>query len=76
MSTNEAQMYESSRKALARHLIKSLERRILPNVLENISDDHLSRQYFANAGSKERAIAEKSKQLRDGLKRDSRVEVL
>jgi hypothetical protein len=77
MATNEAQMSEASRKALARHLRKSFEGKVLPHVLDSISDDDLIRQYFANAQSKERAIGEKSKRLRDRLmKKDSGVEVL
>jgi CRISPR/Cas system CSM-associated protein Csm2 small subunit len=76
MATNEAQMTETSRKALARHLRKSFEGKVLPHVLDKISDDDLVRQYFENAGSKARAIAEKSKFLRDRLKKDSGVEVL
>ena len=69
MATKHSQLSESSRRALARHLRKSFEGKILPHVLENISDDDLIRQYFANAESKERAIAEKSKRLRDRLKK-------
>jgi hypothetical protein len=69
MATKPSQLSESSRRALARHLRKSFEGKILPHVLENISDDDLIRQYFANAESKERAIAEKSKRLRDRLKK-------
>jgi hypothetical protein len=76
MATREAQLSESSRKALARHLRKSFEGNVLPHVLEKLSDDDLIRQYFANAESKKRAIAEKSKRLRDRLKKDSEFEVL
>jgi hypothetical protein len=76
MPTNEAQMSEYSRKALARHLRKSFEGEVLPHVLDSISNDDLIRQYFANAQSKERAIGEKSKRLRDRLKKDGGVEVL
>lgn len=76
MARKEVQLSESSRKALARHLRKSFEGKILPHVLENISDDDLIRQYFANAESKKTAIAEKSKQLRDRLKKESEFEVL
>jgi hypothetical protein len=76
MATKEPQLSESSRRALARHLRKSFEAKILPHVLENISDDDLIRQYFANAESKERAIAEKSKRLRDRVKKDKNIEVL
>lgn len=67
MATKETQLSESSRKALARHLRKSFEGKILPHVLENISDEDLIRQYFANAESKKQAIAEKFKSLRDRL---------
>ena len=76
MATKEAELSESSRKALARHLRKSFEGNILQHVLDKLSDDDLIRQYFANAKSKERAIAEKSKRLRDRLKKDSEFEVL
>jgi len=76
MATNEAQMSEASRKALARHLRKSFEGKVLPHVLDSISDDDLIRQYFENTGSKARAIAEKSKFLRDRLKKDSGVKIL
>jgi hypothetical protein len=76
MATKEVQLSESSRKALARHLRKSFEGKVLPHVLNNISDDDLIRQYFANTESKKRAIAEKSKRLRDRLKKDSEFKVL
>jgi hypothetical protein len=74
--TNEPQLSESARRALARHLRKSFEGHILPHVLENISDDDLIRQYFANAEAKERAIAEKFRKLRDRVKKKGDVEVL
>jgi hypothetical protein len=69
MATKEVELSESSRKALARHLRKSFEGKVLPNALDNISDDDLIRQYFANADSKKRAIAEKSKRMWDRLKK-------
>ena len=75
MATKHSQLSESSRRALARHLRKSFEGKILPHVLENISDDDLIRQYFANAEAKERAIADKFKKLRDRVKKDKDVEV-
>jgi len=76
METKETELSESARKALARHLRKSFEGKILPHVLENISDEDLIRQYFANTESKKRAIAEKSQRLRDRLKKEPEVKVL
>ena len=76
MATKEPQLSESARKALARHLRKSFEGKVLPHVLENISDDDLIRQYFANAEAKERFIAEKFRKLRDRVKKDKNIEVL
>jgi hypothetical protein len=76
MATNEAQMSEASRKALARHLRKSFEGKVLPHVLDNVSDDDLIEKYFAEGESKARAIGEKTQRLRDRLKKDSKVEVL
>jgi hypothetical protein len=46
------------------------------DILENISDDDLIRQYFANAEAKERIIAEKFKKMRERVKKEKDVEVL